>query len=234
MAKSYFAILGVSTDASNKEIHSAYRRLAKALHPDRYDGGSHPFRQVQEAYAVLGDPEKRRAYEESLAGPEILVRRARRTPLRPQPEPLIPGAEPVDLGVMTPIGSFESIAPAPGEILDWLEGNSSSLPQRKSGGLQHLTLEITLTREQARRGGTARVMVPVRAPCPTCQGRGGVWPYECGHCGGQGGVSGEMPVSISFPPGICRDYAVGIALKRFGIRNLQLTVLFRPRDTHHI
>ncbi|MGD9186267.1 MAG: DnaJ domain-containing protein, partial [Desulfobacterales bacterium] len=67
MARSYFAILEVPSGATPEEVRSAYRRLAKEFHPDHYEGGSEPFRQIQEAYAVLGDPVRRSAYEKSLA-----------------------------------------------------------------------------------------------------------------------------------------------------------------------
>jgi molecular chaperone DnaJ len=73
-------------------------------------------------------------------------------------------------------------------------------------------------------------MVPARAVCPTCRGYGGIGFYECTRCAGEGFIAGEMPVSISFPPGLARDHAVVIPLERFGIRDLHLTVLFRPTD----
>ena len=57
MAKSYFAILEITSDATPDEVHSAYRRLAKAFHPDRYGGDSEPFQQIHEAYSVLGNPD---------------------------------------------------------------------------------------------------------------------------------------------------------------------------------
>ena len=89
-------------------------------------------------------------------------------------------------------------------------------------------MEVTLTPEQARRGGNARIMVPAQAVCPTCRGQGGVGFYECGRCAGEGVISGEMPISVSFPPGLVKDHAVMIPLDRFGIRNVHVTVLFRP------
>jgi len=73
-------------------------------------------------------------------------------------------------------------------------------------------------------------MVPARAVCPTCHGYGGVGLYECSRCAGEGAISGEVPVSVSFPAGIRQDHAVIISLERFGIMNLQLTVLFRLTD----
>ena len=154
------------------------------------------------------------------------------TPLRPtpypEPEPLIPEASPVELGEVSPVRSFQSFTPSFDEIFDWLWSNFSDLTQPKSARVQNLTLEVTLTPEQARRGGNARVMVPAQAVCPTCRGHGGVGFCECARCAGEGVISGEVPVSVSFPPGISKDHAVMIPLDRFGIPNTHITVLFRP------
>jgi DnaJ-class molecular chaperone len=230
MAKSYFAILGISSGATEDEIRSAYRRLAKEFHPDHYTGGSERFRDIQEAYSVLGNNRRRREYEQNIK------RVSSRTSLRPagypEPEPLIPEEGPVDLGEVSPVRSFQSFTPSFDEIFDWLWSNFSDLAQPKSARVQDLTLEVTLSPEQARRGGNARIMIPAQAYCPTCRGRGGVGFYECSRCAGEGVISGEMPVSVSFPPGITKDHAVVIPLDRFGIRNANVTVLFRPRGTH--
>jgi DnaJ-class molecular chaperone len=228
MAKSYFAILGISPNATLDEIRSAYRRLVKEYHPDRYSGGSARFRDIQEAYSVLGDNRRRRRYEQRLQ--RSIPKRAMNPYAPPGPEPLIPEQEPVELGAVSPVRSFQSFSPSFDEIFDWLWSSFSDLGQPKSARVEDLTLEVTLTHEQARRGGTARVMVPARAICPTCRGRGGVGPYECNRCAGEGVISGEMPVSVSFPPGLNRDHAVIIPLDRFGIQNVRITVLFRPTD----
>jgi len=66
MAKSYFAILGVTASASPDEIRSAYRRLAKEFHPDRYTGGSGTFSPDPGGLFVLGDMHRRSEYERSL------------------------------------------------------------------------------------------------------------------------------------------------------------------------
>ena len=226
MAKSYFAILGISSGATGDEIRSAYRRLAKEFHPDHFAGGSERFQEVQEAYSVLGNNRRRREYKQSIR------KMPPKTPLkRPdylEPEPLIPKKSPVDLGEVSPVRSFQSFTPSIDEVFDLLWRNFSSLEQPKSGRVKNLTLEVTLTPEQARRGGNARIMVPAQAVCPTCRGDGGVGLYDCTRCAGEGVISGEMPVSVSFPPGLVRDHAVMIPLDRFGIRNVHVTVLFRP------
>ena len=226
MAKSYFAILGISPYASADDIRSAYRRLAKEFHPDHYDGGSHRFQEVQEAYSVLGNRQKRREYERSIR--KTFPKTPKRQTTRPAPEPLIPNERSVDIGEISPVRSFQSFTPSMDEIFDWLWNNFSNLSQPKSGRIQNLTLEVTLTPEQARRGGNARIMVPTKAVCPSCGGYGGVGPYECFRCAGEGAISGEMPVSVSFPSGLTNDHAVMIPLDRFGIRNGHITVLFRP------
>ncbi len=226
MAKSYFAILEVTSSASPAEVRSAYRRLAKAYHPDYSGGDSKPFQQIQEAYAVLGDPAKRKAYENTLSSTRI-QRTARQSPY-PEPEPLIPRKWPFDLGEISPVCSFESFSPSFDEISDWLWSNFSNVSRNKSGRVHNLTMEVPLTREQALGGGNATVMVPAQSVCPACRGFGSIGYYHCHRCAGEGAVSGEVPVSISFPPGITQNHSVLIPLERFGIRNLYLTVLFRP------
>jgi DnaJ-class molecular chaperone len=226
MAKSYFAILGISPDATADEIRSAYRRLAKEFHPDHYSGGNQRFRDIQEAYSVLGNRRRRREYKQSIQ--KVWRQAPWRHAAYSEPEPLIPEEGPSDLGEISPVRSFQSFTPSFDEIFDWLWNSFADLAPPKSGRIQNMTLEITLTPELARRGGNARIMVPAQAVCPTCRGRGGVGFYECSRCAGEGVISGEMPISVSFPPGLTREHSVVIPLERFGIRNTHITVLFRP------
>ncbi len=67
MPKDYYKILGVSRDATQEEIKKAYRRLAMKYHPDRNPGdkeAEEKFKEIAEAYSVLGDPEKRKKYDQ--------------------------------------------------------------------------------------------------------------------------------------------------------------------------
>ena len=66
MARDYYEILGAKRNASQPEIKKIYRRLARKYHPDVNPGNpsaEERFKQIQEAYKVLGDPEKRKIYD---------------------------------------------------------------------------------------------------------------------------------------------------------------------------
>ncbi|HEY9721733.1 MAG TPA: J domain-containing protein [Oscillatoriaceae cyanobacterium] len=77
--------LGVSREASPAEVRRAYRQRAREAHPDRSGSEAH-MKRLNEAYAVLGDAERRRAYDESTA--PKLHRAPRRPPRAPAPRPL--------------------------------------------------------------------------------------------------------------------------------------------------
>ncbi|RLB41411.1 MAG: hypothetical protein DRH12_08230 [Deltaproteobacteria bacterium] len=80
--KDYYKILGVSRETDSKEIRNAYRRLAKKYHPDKAGPeAKDQFQDVQEAYEVLSDPEKRSSYDRMLWEEEHGIRIHRRPPI---------------------------------------------------------------------------------------------------------------------------------------------------------
>lgn len=64
MAKDYYQILGVSKNASAEEIKRAYRKLAHQYHPDKAGGDHNKFTEINEAYQILSDPQKRAQYDQ--------------------------------------------------------------------------------------------------------------------------------------------------------------------------
>ncbi|OQX63008.1 MAG: hypothetical protein B5M56_04250 [Desulfococcus sp. 4484_241] len=122
MAKNFYAVLGVTSQSTDEEIKSAYRRLSKEFHPDRYSGSSDIFLKIQEAYSVLGDPQKRREYDRrtlrKIRQPVSNFRPSYR--FYPGPEPLIPEENPLDFGQNPQVRSFESVMQYFDEVFDWL------------------------------------------------------------------------------------------------------------------
>ena len=232
MPKNYYIILGIPSKSSQEEIKSAYRRLAKEFHPDHYGKNHSPFLNVQEAYTVLSDPVRRRAYDAAL----VSNRKKQQHFRKPEPmgrqykgevEPLIPEKGPVDLGDASLAKSFQIHRPSLEVLFDRFFSNFSEGERTKGERPENLSVIITLTPEQAFRGGHVRLYVPAQVQCPRCYGRGGIGYYECWRCSGAGKLTGEYPILINYPPGISDKHTVQISLDRYGIRNLYLTVNFR-------
>lgn len=87
-AMSFYEVLDVEPSASAEEIRTAYRRAARAVHPDRAEGADRFFRMVQEAYEVLSDPTRRQRYDAELG------RGGRPGPTPPTAPPKPPAASP--------------------------------------------------------------------------------------------------------------------------------------------
>ena len=231
MAKNYYVILGVGTSASSAEIKAAFRRRAREFHPDTSGLESGPFLEVQEAYGVLSDPERRRDYDRQA------LRRARRRPWGPSAEPLVPPRPaPESFRAVTPASGFHDIGldaefaeyrPSFDEMFDRLRSNFESLARPKAEGLESLTVEVVIGPQDARFGGHVRVRIPARTTCLSCGGRGAVGPYVCWRCEGHGVLTAEYPVDVPYPPGVRDGSAVRISLADYGIENFYLTVLFR-------
>ena len=103
--KDYYKVLGVSDTATDKEIGKAYRKLAKQYHPDANPGSEDRFKEVSAAYDVLGDPAKRKEYDEVRrlgpgrqplrrhGRPDRRVRRRRRSRRLPRRRPRRPARQ---------------------------------------------------------------------------------------------------------------------------------------------
>ena len=233
MRKNYYLILRLAPEATANQIRSAYRRRALEFHADRTGFGSDRFLELQEAYDVLSDPVRREIYDRE--ADEIPIRRmdAMRPPetvipRRHRAEPLSPAQPSREFEDISLFRSFETFSPSLDEVFDRLWSNFELRTRPKAERLESLNVEVPLSSQQAFAGGEARIMVPVRLVCPACGGQGSMGPYECSHCEGQGAVTDEYPVRVSYPAGLQQDYVVRLPLDRFGIENFYLTVRFRP------
>jgi molecular chaperone DnaJ len=183
--KDPYATLGVGKGASDEEIKKAYRKLARESHPDRNSGDKNAeerFKEIQEAYSILSDPEKRKAYD---SGGGIFG-----------------GAGGFDPSSFRG-GNFGGF----GDILSDIFGNRGAgggAPRPERG--RDLETEVHVSFDQAMEGAQVPVSVPLSAPCPTCHGTGakpGTTPSICSRCQGRG-VEAESQglFSISQP---CRQ-----------------------------
>jgi len=235
MAKNYYVILGITANASREDIKAAFRRRALELHPDRSGLESGPFQDLQEAYSVLGDPERRQRYDRE--HPSSISRRRRPgrapeplVPERPEAEPFRPIQSASDFREMSLAESFETYRPSFDELFERFWSNFELGSRPKSESLQSLTVEVVLSPNEAATGGQVRVRIPARATCPACGGQGAVGLYECWQCEGDGALTTEYPIDLNYPAGLRSSYAVRIPLTRFGIENLYLNVLFQVSE----
>ena len=167
--KDYYKVLGVPETATEKEITSAYRTLAKKLHPDANPGAEDQFKDVSAAYDVLGDPAKRKEYDE--------VRR------------LGPGT--AGFGGGFPGGfRVDDVGDLFGNLFGRARGRGATRPAGPRRG-DDLEAELHLSFEDAINGVTTAVHLTSDAPCRTCSGTGsapGTSPVICSQCGGRGVV----------------------------------------------
>jgi molecular chaperone DnaJ len=196
--KNYYAVLGVEPGATDKELSRAFKKLAKQHHPDANPGNAaaeERFKEVNAAYDVLGDAEKRKEYDE--------VRRMVAAGVGPG------GFGPGGFGPGGQTFHFESdFGDAGGfsDLLGNLLGNrgrggrgrrAAHAPQRG----QDLETELHLSFEDAVRGVTSTVRFRADAACSTCHGSGaapGTTPETCPNCHGSGSIADNQgPFSFS-------------------------------------
>jgi molecular chaperone DnaJ len=190
-----YKTLGVDKKASDEEIKKAYRKLARRWHPDRNPDdpeAEERFKEIQEANAILSDPEKRKQYD---AGGGIFG-----------------GFGGGSGGGFDP-GAFRGGFGGFGDILSDILGNRGGAggpggvrPGGEARG-RDLEVEVHLSFDQAMEGAQIPVTVPMQAPCHTCRGTGarpGTSPSVCPRCQGRGIESqGQGLFSISQPCSEC-------------------------------
>ncbi len=180
MPEDFYQALGVSRKASEAEIKKAYRKLAREFHPDRNPDdpkAEDRFKQIQQAYDTLSDPERRKQYD---AGGVF--------------SGLGGGGRPFG-------GAGGGFASDLGDIFSTIFSRGGRDPQQVRG--RDLETEIGLSFDQAVNGTQVAVTVPKSERCPTCDGSGaepGTAPIVCPRCEGRGiDAQSQGVFSISQP-----------------------------------
>jgi molecular chaperone DnaJ len=212
-ATDYYLILGISRNESAEGVREAFRELAFRYHPDRAGPGTTgQFQEIAEAFQVLSDPHTRAAYDRRLDfGIEEPIRSA---PVpRPAPRPL--SVEPLSL-----FGDFHVGFPSAEEIFERLLRNFTHRRVPKSESLTPLDVDLILTPEEARWGGSISIAVPVFHACDSCGGTGRDSLFPCLACHETGIAEGEQLVELHIPPMVRSGSMFDIPLH--GIQNLYL------------
>jgi DnaJ-class molecular chaperone len=195
--KDYYQVLGVAKSASEKDVKSAYRKLARKWHPDANlkspKEAEEKFKEIAEAYEVLGDPEKRKKYDVlgsdwQRASQQAEAQRRYRT----QQD----AAE-----------SFGGFAGGPSGFSDFFDaffqgvGRRQSAPTfaRRGGDLE---TTIDLTHAEAFSGGQKSIQLQVEDTCPRCGGSGVSNNAVCPVCGGTGRTVQSKRFDVTIPKGV--------------------------------
>ncbi|HZS89458.1 MAG TPA: J domain-containing protein [Chloroflexota bacterium] len=189
--KDYYRILGVDRRADERQIKAAFRRLARQYHPDVNPGdrrAEERFKDVSEAYEVLGDPEKRRRYD--LLGPLNWARSAAN-------------------------GAAGRNGPRPGQsAFDFFQGVFSSAGARRSRGRRGRDVEqdVTVTLHEAFSGSSRVFQVQGEDHCERCDGTGRAAAGKpCAACGGSGLVAYTRNIEVKIPAGVRDGSRIRIA-----------------------
>ena len=235
MARDYYETLGIGRSANQKEIRQAYRRLARKLHPDVNPGDKSAesrFKEVNAAYEVLSDPEKRKKYDrygdrwEMADQIEDAQRQARaRGGRRGEQFYTFDFGDGPGRGGRSEAFEF-SDAPGMESLFDLFRGGGASRRTRQQPRATEAPVEISLEEAYT---GTARVFeINSQERCPTCGGSGEVAGAVCHTCQGQGAVMKPHRIEAKIPPGIADGARVRIRGDSIG--DVYLRVKVRPHE----
>lgn len=214
--KDYYALLGVPKNAPEKDIKSAYRKLARKWHPDANPdnpkAAEEKFKEIQEAYEVLGDAEKRKKYDVLGSDWQRAAQQAeqQRNYRERQSETVFnfggfgQGGAPGSAGSAGPSG-FSDFFDA---FFSGVGGRrQANLPQRG----QDLETTIDLSLHDAYAGGKKSISLQVEDLCPKCGGTGTVGNKICPQCHGTGRVLETKRFDVTIPKGVREAQRIRLA-----------------------
>jgi DnaJ-class molecular chaperone len=219
--KDYYAILGVPKSAAEKDIKSAYRKLARKWHPDANPDNpkqaEEKFKEISEAYEVLGDPDKRKKYDVlgsdwQRAAQQAEQQRRYRTRYN---------ANDFNFDFGNAAGGTTGEAGAgPTGFSDFFDmffsgiGRRQGAPGATAGFAQRgqdLEKTIELGLRDVYDGGKKAVSLQVEDLCPRCRGTGTVGTQLCSQCGGTGHVLLTKKFEVTIPKGIGEGQRIRLA-----------------------
>lgn len=229
--KDYYAILGVSRTADEKEIKAAYRKLARKYHPDVNPGDStaeEKFKQISEAYDVLSDPHKRAQYDS----------------FGDQWKSYSQADSRAGTGYASPdVGWDTAGASGLNDLFDSLFGGFRNRSQRAADRGEDVEFGLDLTLEEAIKGVTKTLNLRMEDLCVRCGGmgmlrsaRGGLDMGQiCPDCRGEGRIASSRRVEVKIPAGVNEgqrvrltgEGAAGLSGKR---GDLYLLIRIKPHE----
>uniref|UniRef100_E6Q1S1 Chaperone Hsp40, co-chaperone with DnaK n=1 Tax=mine drainage metagenome TaxID=410659 RepID=E6Q1S1_9ZZZZ len=203
--KDYYAVLGVPKGAPEKDIKSAYRRLARKWHPDANPGNAKPaeekFKEISEAYEVLGDSDKRRKYDALGSDWQQAARQAeQQRRYRTQQ-----GATQYDFGFGPNAGAGAGTSGF-SDFFDMFfsgvgrRGPTATAPAAARGQDMETTIELSL--HDMYEGGKKSISLQLEDSCPRCRGTGTENGRLCAACHGTGHTLTNKKFEVSIPRGI--------------------------------
>jgi DnaJ-class molecular chaperone len=213
--KDYYAVLGVPKTAAQKDIKSAYRKLARKLHPDANPDNpkqaEEKFKELQEAYAVLSDPEKRQKYDVLGSDWQRAAHDANAQRQQSRRGPT------VDFGYPGSGGSAGAGGAA--GFSDFFDMFFSGIGRRPSGAGftpsaqrgEDLETTLDLSLSEAYNGGTKEVVLQIDDICPRCGGTGTENGRVCPQCGGVGRVMQTKRFEVTIPKGVHEGQRIRLA-----------------------
>ncbi len=231
--KDYYEVLGVKREASEREIKQTYRKLARRYHPDVNPGdktAESKFKEINEAYEVLSDKEKRAKYDRFGDKWQYADQFAQA------------GTQQTPFWDFSQGGATSSRFEGDdfGSLFEELFRGSRAgtytrrAHSRRGQDIKH-PLEVTL--EEAYHGATRRLNLEVGEPCSSCGGSGLIQNVPCSVCRGSGVVPRLKRLEVKIPPGVRDGSRVRIAGKGgqgYGgaaSGDLYLVVSVRPQAT---